>query len=363
MLLWRGLWDRSYWRNFGERFGFGAGARSRRGLAARGVGRRSAGVRARWSAALHRAASAAAADGDDFHPDRGGARAGAVWQRGAGALRALRPARRRAALLCPRAAAARGHLRDRAVAEPVSRVRPAPRAAGAGERAHLGALRQPLPAARAALHRHPVARRGGGGAGTDGCGALPRPRRGCRRYARHRQPQVRFRAAGGHSGARRAAARAVRRAAPAVGRGQHAWRWRGGGAAGRTAAGARQCPRGAAGDRAATPAALRRGRGSADAGRRTLHAPLAQQQCGGRLRGAAAGFPRRATGFLRRRGRGLRRRQPGGRRRPQPARAGGARGADPHRPVQLQQRGHCASADRAAAPPRWCTPRRNWPPA
>ena len=38
VLLWRGLWDRSYWRNFGERFGFGAALAARRGVGARGVG-------------------------------------------------------------------------------------------------------------------------------------------------------------------------------------------------------------------------------------------------------------------------------------------------------------------------------------
>ena len=196
--------------------------------------------------------------------------------------------------------------------------------------------------------RHAVARRGGGGAGT-----VRTPTRfralGADAAATHVTGNLKFdfELPADIAGARRAAARAVRRAAPGLGRGQHAWRWRGGGAAGRAAAAARQCPRGAAGDRAATPAALRRGRGNADAGRGTLHAPLAQQQCGGRLRGAAAGFPRRAAGFLRRRGRGLCRRQPGGGRGTQPARAGGARRAAPHRPLYLQQRGYCASADRA----------------
>ena len=83
------------------------------------------------------------------HADRRRARAAPVRRPGAPALRAARPAGLGQALLRPRAAEARDDPRDRAVAEPVRRMRAPRRAARARERAHLAALGRQVPAAGA----------------------------------------------------------------------------------------------------------------------------------------------------------------------------------------------------------------------
>ena len=145
LLLWRGLWDRAYWHNFGERFGFGPSAAAG-GVWVHAVSVGEVQACAALVSALRRAHPELPLTITTFTPT-GAARARALFGNLAqvryvpfdlpGAVKPLLPAR---------AAAAGGDLRDRAVAEPVSRLRPAAHTAGAGERAHLGALARPLPA-------------------------------------------------------------------------------------------------------------------------------------------------------------------------------------------------------------------------
>ena len=362
MLLWRGLWDRSYWRNFGERFGFGPA------LAPGGVWLHAVSVGevqacAPLVAALHRRIRSCPLTVTTFTPT-GAARARALF----GNVAQVRyvpydlpgAVRRFFARVQPRLAVIfetelwpnlYRECGQRRVPLVLASARLSPRSVGRYQR--LGRLftdtlsHAAVVAAQATADAERFRSLGADAASTHVTGNL--------KFDFELPADIQAR------GAR--AARAVRRRAPGLGRGQHARRRRGGGADCRTATGAGQRRRGAAGDGAAPPAALRRGRGGADAGRGALHAPLAQQQRRGRLRSAAVGYPRGAIGFLRRRGRGLCRRQPGAGRRAQPARAGGAWGAAPHRPVHLQQRGHRAAADRAGRSRGGAQRRRSSPPA
>ena len=179
-----------------------------------GLGRRGAG-----GAAAHRAAAQAPPGLQDPAHDRdadgGRARAPPVRRPGAAALRAIRPAGLGQALLRPRAAEARDDPRNRALAEPVRRVRPARRAARARERAHLAAFGRQVPPARAALSQDALARDPDRGAKRVGRRTLPVHRRGDGPHPHHRQHQVRLPAARRHRGAGQALARAVR-AGPAA---------------------------------------------------------------------------------------------------------------------------------------------------
>src|SRR5262249_46800818 len=121
--------------------------RAARRVAARGLGGRGAGLCAAGERSRP-ALPGPAAHGADVRPDGGGRGACAVRDPRPGPLRALRPAGRGTPLLPPGAATTRGHLRDRALAQPVSGVRPAPHTAGAGERTYLGTLGRTLPAPR-----------------------------------------------------------------------------------------------------------------------------------------------------------------------------------------------------------------------
>ena len=312
---------------FRERFGFGRSARPARASGCTPC--RSAKCRPR-AARRRRCASAIRASRSchDLHAHRRGARARAVRRLARGALRAVRPAGRRAALL--RRACSRGSR---------SSSRPS---CGRISITSAGAARVPLVLAsarisprsvrryrrlRAPVPRHARAGRRRRGAGGERCRALPRARAPQRQ--RLMSPATsssisRCRADIAARGA--AAARVLRAGAAGVGRRQHA-RGRGGGAA---RGAARSCAR-AARERCWC---WRRATRRASPKSRMARAPRACRfvrrsqmaaPCTPALRGAAARHARRAAGFLCGGGCRLRRRQPGADRRPQPARAGRAR--------------------------------------
>ena len=115
-------------------------------------------------------------------------------------------------------------LGNRALAEPVRRVRPARCTARARKRAHLAAFGRQVPPARAALSPDALARDPDRGAKRVGRRTLPVHRRDDRPHPHHRQHQVRFPASRRHRGAGQALARAVCAGPADLGRGQHARR-------------------------------------------------------------------------------------------------------------------------------------------
>ena len=217
-------------------------------------------------------ADPAGADHGHAHGPR--ARRGAVRHARRRALRAHRPAGLGAALLPARAAAARDHPRDRDLAQSLPSLRPARRAAGAGQRAHLAALGDELSPAGRPVSRDAVARHLHRRAERGRRGAVRVDRRQPGAHARGGQHQVRLRLSTRHGSARPRAAQLVRRASAGVGGGQHAREGRRA-AARRARADPPALLQRAAGAGAAPSAALRRSGGpAARAGRcRSSRAP------------------------------------------------------------------------------------------
>ena len=256
----RGFRDRSHWQGFSQRFGLGPKVRGRRSIWVHAVSVGEVQASVPLVKALLASVSGGTAGADHGHRHRARARAGAVRDTCRRALRAHRPARFGAALFPARATAARGHPRDRDLAEPLSPLRPPGRAAGAGQRANLAALGEELSAAGRACfaRRCHTASSSPRRASEDAerfrsIGASPRT------HPRGRQHQVRFRRSARHRGA---AAHELRRL---LGMDRPVW------VAGSThakeeemliaahRAAARALRAGAAGAGAASSAALRRG--------------------------------------------------------------------------------------------------------
>ena len=224
-------------------------------LGPRCLGRRSAsraGARCTASRALPRLPAPA----DDRYADGRRTRPAPIRRPGDAAVRSIRPARIREALLRPRAAEARNDPRDRALAEPLQRMRAPQRAAGPGERARVAAIRRQVPQAGAALPQDALQRDPDRGAERVRRAQVPLDRRGAGTHSRHRQHQVRFPATRGDRGPGQALAREQCIGASALGRGQHA-RGRGGDRARCAPAGTGALSRCTPDSRASPPAAFR----------------------------------------------------------------------------------------------------------
>ena len=131
----------------------------------------------------------------DRDADRRAAREGAVRQRGTALLPAVRPAGLGAPIPRSYPAACGDHRRDRDLAHALSRARTAAHPARDGKRARLDPLGRPLPAHGVAVPRDAVARHPDRRPERRRCGAVSGDRRAPGPRARHRQREVRPRAA------------------------------------------------------------------------------------------------------------------------------------------------------------------------